>query len=47
MVLDPVAAAQMTGPAAIDGIGPTDAWQAYWRKTDEARRKASSWANGG
>jgi hypothetical protein len=47
MVLDPAAAAQMTGPAAIDGIGPTDAWQAYWRRTDEVRRKASSWANGG
>jgi hypothetical protein len=36
----------MTGPAAIDGIGPTDGWQAYWRKTDQARREASSWANG-
>jgi hypothetical protein len=47
MVLDPAAAAKLTGPAAIDGIGPTDGWQAYWQKTDAARRKASSWANGG
>ena len=38
--------AALTGPAAIDGIGPTDDWQGYWRRTDEARRKASSWANG-
>jgi phthalate 4,5-dioxygenase len=46
MVFDAQAAAALTGPAAIDGIGPTDAWQAYWRKTDAKRRQASSWANG-
>ena len=46
MVLDPAAAAKLTGPAAIDGIGPTDGWQLYWQKTDDARRRASSWANG-
>ena len=46
MVLDPQAAAKLTGPAAIDGIGPTEGWQAYWQKTDAARRQASSWANG-
>jgi hypothetical protein len=46
MVLDPASAAKLTGPAAIDGIGPTENWQGYWQKTDEARRKASSWANG-
>jgi phthalate 4,5-dioxygenase oxygenase subunit len=46
MVLDAASAAATTGPAAIDGIGPTADWQAYWRKTDEHRRKASSWANG-
>src|SRR6266699_212256 len=44
MVLDPAAAAKITGPAAIDGIGPSEGWQAYWRKTDEARRETSSWA---
>ena len=32
--------------AATDGIVPSNDWQAYWRKTDEQRRKASSWANG-
>ena len=46
MVLDPMSAERLTGPAAIDGIGPTDGWQAYWQKTDEVRRKASTWANG-
>jgi nitrite reductase/ring-hydroxylating ferredoxin subunit len=46
MVLDPPAAARLTGPPAIDGIGPSDDWQAYWRATDAARRRASSWANG-
>src|SRR5262245_24530072 len=43
MVLDAATAARITGPAAIDGIGPTD-WRAYWEKTDAARSKASSWA---
>ena len=46
MVLDADTAPKLTGPAAIDGIGPTADWQGYWRRTDEARRKASSWANG-
>jgi phenylpropionate dioxygenase-like ring-hydroxylating dioxygenase large terminal subunit len=46
MVLDAPTAARITGPAAIDGIGPTADWQAYWQKTDAARRQASSWANG-
>jgi phthalate 4,5-dioxygenase oxygenase subunit len=46
MVLDEGGAAALTGPAAIDGIGPTDGWQGYWRKTDHVRRAASSWANG-
>jgi phenylpropionate dioxygenase-like ring-hydroxylating dioxygenase large terminal subunit len=44
MVLDRDSAARMTGPAAIDGIGPTEGWQLYWRKTDAARRRASPWA---
>ncbi len=46
MVLDAAAAAKITGPAAIDGIGPTDDWRGYWQRTDAARRQASSWANG-
>jgi nitrite reductase/ring-hydroxylating ferredoxin subunit len=46
MTLDAAAATAMTGPAAIDGIGPSEDWQAYWQKTDANRRRASSWANG-
>ena len=32
MVLDAKSAASLTGPAAIDGIGPTDDWQGYWQQ---------------
>ena len=46
MVLDATAAAAMTGPAAIDGIGPSEDWQTYWRNTDANRRGASSWGGG-
>ena len=46
MVLDAQAAAGLTGPAAIDGIGPTGDWQGYWQRTDASKRKAASWANG-
>jgi phthalate 4,5-dioxygenase oxygenase subunit len=46
MVLGPEQAPKLTGPAAIDGIGPTDDWQGYWQKTDASKRKAASWANG-
>ena len=46
MVLDGGAAARITGPAAIDGIGPSEGWQDYWRRTDAARRAASGWAAG-
>ena len=46
MVLDPAHAASITGPAAIDGIGPVSDWQGYWQKTEEVKRKAASWTNG-
>jgi len=46
MVLDAKAAAGLTGPAAIDGIGPTGDWQGYWQRTDASKRKAASWASG-
>jgi len=44
MIFDAEAAARITGPAAVDGIGPTDDWQGYWRKTDTSKRSAASWA---
>jgi hypothetical protein len=46
MVLDAQSATKITGPAAIDGIGPTADWERYWRKTDAARRQACGWAAG-
>ena len=46
MVLDAPTAAKIIGPAAIDGIGPSEDWQGYWRRTDAARREASGWAAG-
>ncbi|MBI3434107.1 MAG: aromatic ring-hydroxylating dioxygenase subunit alpha [Proteobacteria bacterium] len=46
MTLDAGAAAAMTGPPAIDGIGPAESWQAYWQTADARRRQASSWAAG-
>jgi phthalate 4,5-dioxygenase oxygenase subunit len=47
MVLDATQAPKITGPAAVDGIGPTADWQGYWQRTDAGKRKAASWANGG
>jgi phenylpropionate dioxygenase-like ring-hydroxylating dioxygenase large terminal subunit len=44
MVLDEARAAAVTGPAAIDGIGPSDDWKGYWQKTEQAKRRAASWA---
>ena len=45
MLLDAAAAAALTGPAAIDGIGPSEDWQTYWQQTDARRRQASSWGS--
>ncbi len=47
MVLDTVAARRLTGPACVDGIGPADDMQGYWQRSAEARRKFTTWANGG
>jgi phthalate 4,5-dioxygenase oxygenase subunit len=44
MVLDPAAAREITGPPAVDGIGPTDRLEEYWRQFDENRRRKSAWA---
>src|SRR5215475_15774011 len=46
MVLDRAGAARVTGPAAIDGIGPSDDWEGYWRRTDASKRQGASWTNG-
>ena len=44
MVLDPGAAAQITGPAAVDGIGPTERLEDYWKEFDANRRRHAAWA---
>jgi phthalate 4,5-dioxygenase len=46
MVLDEAQAATVTGPAAVDGIGPSDDWRGYWKKSEAAKRLSTSWANG-
>ena len=44
MVLDPDKAGTLTGPPAIDGIGPTGRMDEYWKECDEKRRRQSAWA---
>lgn len=46
MVLDESKAGSITGPAAVDGIGPTKDWQGYWQKSEAAKREAMSWGDG-
>jgi hypothetical protein len=43
IVFDAPATKAMTGPPAIDGIGPTDDWRGYWQRTDADKRSAASW----
>ncbi|AOB30838.1 dioxygenase [Bordetella sp. H567] len=43
MVIDEAQASQMTGPASIDGIGPADRWDDYWKESDAARRERAPW----
>jgi hypothetical protein len=44
MVLDPGAAREITGPPAVDGIGPTDRLEDYWKEFDANRRRHAAWA---
>ena len=43
MELDAQTAARINGPATMDGIGPADDWQRYWRDVDERRRTGAPW----
>lgn len=36
-------AAQITGPVALDAIGPQQDWESVWLDRDAARREASPW----
>jgi len=44
MVLNQENAVQLKGPVAIDGIGPTERMDEYWKESDARRRKQSQWA---
>ena len=35
---------ELTGPPAIDGVGPTERMDEYWKEADATRRKKSAWA---
>ena len=43
MVLDAQAAREITGPPAVDGIGPSDRLEQYWKDFDANRRRKSAW----
>jgi phenylpropionate dioxygenase-like ring-hydroxylating dioxygenase large terminal subunit len=43
MVLDAQAAREVTGPPAVDGIGPSDRLEEYWQDFDANRRSKSAW----
>ncbi len=44
MQLDADAARALTGPAVIDGIGPSDRLEEYWKEADSTRRRMAPWA---
>src|SRR3954469_10616858 len=44
MALDAAAAAGVTGPATMDGIGPTEGWEQYWPEVDRRRRQGAPWS---
>ena len=37
-------AARLTGPATIDGMAPTEGWEAHWRAAVARRRAQAPWA---
>ena len=43
MVLDEAAAAAVHGPATVDGIGPTEGWERYWREAEAKKRRNAPW----
>ena len=44
MMLDAQQASALTGPPAVDGIGPTGRWEDYYKEADAARRNRAPWA---
>ena len=43
MMLDAQQAAALTGPPAVDGIGPTGRWEDYYKEADAVRRIRAPW----
>jgi phthalate 4,5-dioxygenase oxygenase subunit len=43
MMIDEEQARHLTGPVSIDGIGPADRWDEYWKQSDISRRTAAPW----
>jgi phenylpropionate dioxygenase-like ring-hydroxylating dioxygenase large terminal subunit len=43
LALDAERAAQVTGPATVDGVGPTGDTESYWRTVDDRRRRNAPW----
>lgn len=43
MVLDEQAARRIRGPITLDGIAHSDSLESYWRESEAARRRNSSW----
>lgn len=46
MVIDRDAAASITGPTTMDGIGPSANWDQYWKDVDLRRRRNAPWSSG-
>lgn len=44
MQMDSAMASHIIGPPTMDGIGPADTWEDYWRSVDERRRINAPWA---
>lgn len=43
--IDAEIASTLTGPATVDGIGPSAGWSEYWVRLDASRRGTSAWAS--
>ena len=43
MCLDAAAARRLHGPDTVDGVGPTQDWEAYWKALAERRRANAPW----
>jgi phenylpropionate dioxygenase-like ring-hydroxylating dioxygenase large terminal subunit len=46
MWLDEAAAVSLSGPDTVDGVGPSEGWEAYWHALAERRRRNAPWLGG-